>query len=144
MGLKLGNRRIEREFVLLLISIYTFLKIYRNSINYTEKVQGGIWNYALVFLVAFCSLTLLVHRTKRLDLTIQIAIVYAACIWMNGLLTFSIDGISGIYYYVVAPCFVPLLIFFYYSCSRKINCLFPQIFQYHDFSRTTPTCLFPE
>ena len=44
---------------------------------------------------------------------IRASIFYAIVIWLNGLLTLNINGLNGLYYYIVAPCFAPIMVFLY-------------------------------
>ena len=113
MRIRINKQYIERTLLFGLTALYVFLKVYRNSINYSNTSQGGIWNIILVFLV-FCGSIYFFRRSNvGSNEVIRIGTVYALIIWINGLLTFTASGVNGIYYYIVAPSFIPILVFSY-------------------------------
>lgn len=111
MRLKAGTKYIEKQIFLLLIAVYTFLKVYRNSINYADATAGGIWNYILIVLIAISFLYMLSCNDN--SLVIRSAIIYSLILWINGLLTLTSINLNSIYYYIVAPCFAPILVCLY-------------------------------
>lgn len=114
MRIRIKDKYIDSKVILYMIALFSFLKIYRNSINYSESTQGGIWNIILLSLVFYCFSFILVSIISKNNVsTIIVAIIYASVIWINGMVTMNIVGVKGIYYYLVAPCFVPVFIFFY-------------------------------
>lgn len=112
-----------------LTGMYSLLKIYRNSINFADATQGGIWNYLLLVLMGvgiFALLSIIAslsERTMIVSSPIKMSIAYTMVVWINGLLTLSITNAASVYYFIVAPCFALVLCAMYCAYDEKLPLL---------------------
>lgn len=113
---RLKTKEAYTSVIITIILAYVFLKIYRNSINYTDTTQGGIWNVFLVFLMFLGIISIVRYKFILSVGPTTVAFIYTFVVWLNGILTFSIKDLSSAYGLIVAPCFAVIFILIY-NCA---------------------------
>lgn len=112
-------RANKLSVILFALELYVFLKIYRDSINYLNTQQGGIWNLILALMIVVACISFLLFSSTKRNAPISCGLAYALTVYINGLISFKIDGISALYNYMVAPAFVWMLWLFFLFRTRE-------------------------
>ncbi len=106
--------------LLVVVYVYSFLKIYRNTINFYDTSRGGIWNYLLIFLFL---LFLVIFFTKldRISNSIHLKIASLLCFffWVNGISSLGQLSEYGAYLLIVYPSFSFVFILTFLSFNTK-------------------------
>lgn len=119
--IKTGDNEGRRYVaIFILMAIFSLLRIYRNSIQFSSDQQGGIWNIIAVVIVAIGLFTTLNRRVLSRGI-ITTTFLYSFLIWIHEILHMNDISLSTVYYFIVAPYFVFVILAFYNLYSDKSN-----------------------
>lgn len=114
------NRSITRSnesgaviFLILLMTVFSLLRIYRNSILFNSGEQGGIWNIIAGVFVIIGIFAILKKRMISKNVFF-VLLLYSMLIWVHEFIHFSGFTVNNIYYFITAPYFVFVMFAFYY------------------------------
>lgn len=113
---KSENRRFV--FLILLMSLFSLMRIYRNSIQFNSSQQGGIWNIMAVLFVVV-GITALFQNRKIPGGVFATLLLYAVVVWVHEIIHFSGFSANNLYYFITAPYFVFVLYTFFHSYTEK-------------------------
>lgn len=107
-------------FILFAMSVYMFLKIYRNSLDGDSTTQGGIWNIinALFIFLAVCIVFFAKLNFARLPGCIGFAYLYSGLALLFSLMNFKVFSISTLFSLAMILYF-PSVMFVFYIYSLR-------------------------
>ena len=117
MSLKIRLKSGEnRRYIALifLMSIFSLLRIYRNSIQYSSDQQGGIWNIMAALFVILGIVALFQNRTVSRGV-FSTLLLYSTLIWVHEIIHFTGISTNNLYYLITAPYFVFVMYVFYHN-----------------------------
>lgn len=99
------------KWLIILVGIFSAMRIYRNSFNYSSTQQGGIWNIITILFMVFALLHLMKQKMCY-SKPIKVLLAYSLFVIINGLITMQSLTLNGIYYLLMIPYFVYVTICF--------------------------------
>lgn len=107
--------RISYSLCLILLGIFSFMRVYRNSIGYASTNVGGIWNAITLIYVMFAIFFILGISGKRhgFPKPIITALLFSLISQINVLFNIDKLSISTVYNFIMIGYFAVILVVFY-------------------------------
>lgn len=114
---------VSYTFYIVLLSIFSIMRIYRNSLGYESDNVGGVWNVISVFFVLSAVLMSfrVIQRKFNFPLSIRIALCFSVLAQFNCI--FFIDNLSVgfLYNFLMIPFFASALVVFFVSSQSFLS-----------------------
>ena len=115
----------NKRFILMnsLLFIFCLTRIQRNSFDYSNNVNGGIWNIITLLFLGFSIYYVLYDLLKKekINKLVLFLLVYIISNLIIGLFNIKYLSLSNIYNWLMGPYFAYPIICFYYSYGKGVS-----------------------